>query len=59
MSAQGYVVHVNAERTVMVRAWDSGRMEVALRSEPDAIWGPPIRVEPEPQYDATADGGAR
>jgi hypothetical protein len=54
--SQGYVVHVNADRTVMVRVWDSGRMEVALRHDADAVWGPPHRVEAEPQYDATADG---
>jgi hypothetical protein len=57
--SQGYVVHVNADRTVMVRVWDSGRMEGALRHDADAVWGPPHRVEAEPQYDATADGGAR
>ena len=46
--SEPYVVYVNAGRTVMVRRWDSGAMEVATRPEPGAIWGPPIVVEPEP-----------
>jgi hypothetical protein len=42
-----YQLWVNDERTVLVRLWASGELEVALRQEPDAIWGPPITVKPE------------
>jgi hypothetical protein len=42
-----YVIWLNPERTVMVRRWDSGEMEVTFRDDPSHVWGPPIRVEPE------------
>jgi hypothetical protein len=35
------------ERTVLVRCYENGVMEVALRDEPGGVWGPPIRVEVE------------
>ena len=38
---------VNAERTVLVRIWDSGAIEVALRDSADHVWGPPIRMVQE------------
>lgn len=48
MSAEeGYRLFVNAERTVLVRLWPSGRVEVARRDDPDAIWGPPVLLEEE------------
>lgn len=40
-------VWVNEERTVLVMRYGDGRMTVALRDHPDAIWGPPITVRPE------------
>jgi hypothetical protein len=43
----GYELWVNAERTVLVRRWANGRVEVCTRPDPDAIWSPPIRCEPE------------
>jgi hypothetical protein len=40
-----YLLWVNAERTVLVRWWLDNSMEVCTRPEPDAIWGPPVKVE--------------
>jgi hypothetical protein len=42
-----YDLWVNEARTVLVRLWGNGEMEVALRDDPSHIWGPPIRVAPE------------
>lgn len=38
---------INEDRTVLVREYDDGTMEVATRPEVDAIWGPPIVVRDE------------
>jgi hypothetical protein len=38
---------INAERTVLVRQHSGGGVEVSIRTEPDAIWGPAIPVELE------------
>lgn len=37
-------IFVNADRTVMVRIWPSGEIEVAVRDDPGDVWGPPIMV---------------
>ncbi len=42
-----YRLWVNEARTVLVRAWDDGSMELATREHPDAIWGPPVRLQEE------------
>jgi hypothetical protein len=42
-----YELWVNAERTVLVRRYPSGEVEVAVRETPDDIWRPPIRCEKE------------
>jgi len=39
-----YRIWVNEGGTVLVRAWASGDVEVSLRDEPGATWGPPISV---------------
>jgi hypothetical protein len=39
-----YDLYVNADSTVLVRIWEDGRVEVSTRSDPGAIWGPPIQV---------------
>ncbi len=39
-----YRLWLNEERTVMVRIWESGTVEVATRETPDGSWGPPIRM---------------
>lgn len=33
---------LNPERTVMVRFWASGKVEVATRETPGDAWGPPV-----------------
>ena len=44
-----YALLINDERTVLVRMWENGTVEVATRPEQGAIWGPPIVVKPENQ----------
>jgi hypothetical protein len=39
-----YRLWVNADRTVLVRMWSNGEVEVCVRENPDAVWGPPVRV---------------
>lgn len=43
-----YELWVNDERTVLVRRWENGHMEVCARPSADHTWGPPIDVKPEP-----------
>jgi len=38
---------VNTERTVLVRLWESGTVEVATRDHPSDTWGPPMMLAPE------------
>jgi hypothetical protein len=45
--ADSYRLWVNTERTVYVRLWDSGKVEVATRPASDHIWGPPVLLEEE------------
>lgn len=40
----GYRLWVNAERTVLVRLWDSGTAEVATRETEGDVWGPPVSL---------------
>lgn len=40
-------VYVNRERTVMVREWENGVVEVMTREQPEHTWGPPVHVEKE------------
>jgi hypothetical protein len=42
-----YRLWVNAARLVLVRLWEDGTMEVAMREHPDHVWGPPIAMTPE------------
>ncbi len=42
-----YRLWVNVERTILVRLWASGRMEVCTRRDPDAVWGPPVMMVQE------------
>lgn len=42
-------VWVNVERTVLVRQYSGGRLEVATRPHTDAVWGPPVPVTLETQ----------
>jgi hypothetical protein len=40
-------IWVNEARTILLTQHPNGSFSVALRDEPDAIWGPPIDVQPE------------
>lgn len=42
-----YRLWVSADRKVLVRMWDDGHVEAALRPHPDATWGPPVELEEE------------
>lgn len=37
-----YRLWVNEERTVMVRMWENGKVEVATREHPAETWSPPV-----------------
>lgn len=39
-----YSLYVNAERTVLVRRWANGVIEVCTRVDAGATWGPPVQV---------------
>lgn len=39
---------VNADRTVFVRLWRTGTVEVARREHPSHTWGPPVLLAEEP-----------
>ena len=43
----GYRLFVNDERTILVRVWESGGVEVCTREDSDGIWSPPICMEEE------------
>lgn len=40
-------LYVNEERTVLVRVWSSGTVEVATRDDPSHTWGPPVYLTEE------------
>lgn len=42
-----YRLWVNEERTVFVRLWENGLVEVATREAPDHTWGPPVQLTEE------------
>ena len=42
-----YRLWVNKERTVLVRLWDSGQVQVAIRQTPEHTWGPPVYLTEE------------
>jgi hypothetical protein len=44
-----YRIFVNDERTVLVRLWTTGLVEVATREEKDDLWGPPTFLKEEEQ----------
>jgi hypothetical protein len=47
MSEAKDTLYVNEERTVFVRIWPSGVVEVARRDDPSDTWGPPVRLTEE------------
>lgn len=44
-----YRIWVNRERTVLVRLWETGRMEVCTRETKWHTWGPPVYLDEEAQ----------
>jgi hypothetical protein len=38
---------INEDRTVLVREYGNGLMEVATRDQPGDTWRPPIQVRPD------------
>lgn len=42
-----YRLWVNQERTVLVRLWENGKVEVAIREHASHTWGPPVYLEEE------------
>ena len=42
-----YRLWTNEERTILVRIWAAGVIEVSVRASPDHVWGPPIRLREE------------
>ena len=38
---------VNAERTILVRLWEDGTIEVATRKTQAHTWGPPVYLAEE------------
>ena len=50
---------LNPERTLLVRQWPDGTMEVATRLDPACVWGPPITVEPDedPRHEQDTTNG--
>jgi hypothetical protein len=42
-----YRLWVNDARTVLVRMWENGSVEVATRETPAHTWGPPIYLAEE------------
>ncbi len=45
--SEEYILFVNDERTVLLRIWTNGTMEVCRREDPYGIWGPPTIVKHE------------
>jgi hypothetical protein len=43
----GYRLWVNDARTVLVRLWANGTIEVAVRPTPEHTWGPPVVLAEE------------
>jgi hypothetical protein len=42
-----YRLFVNDQRTVLVRIWEGGVVEVAVRDRPGDIWGPAVVLHEE------------
>jgi hypothetical protein len=40
-------IWVNAERTVLVRLWENGTVEVSTRKTPSHTWSPPVYLKEE------------
>lgn len=45
-----YRLWVNERRTLLVRQWASGEVEIAERDDPGHVWGPPIQSDSLPSW---------
>ena len=45
-----YRLWVNTERTLLVRQWSTGEVEIAERDNPYMTWGPPIQSSTLPSW---------
>lgn len=45
-----YRLWVNTERTLLVRQWKSGEVEIAERDDPAQTWGPPLTSSVLPSW---------
>ena len=43
-----YRLWVNDERTILIRMWSNGEVEISTRETSEHTWGPPIRMIEEP-----------
>ena len=50
-----YRLYVNSDRTRILRIWESGHVEMALRDSPEHTWGPPITLEEERIWQAAPE----
>lgn len=46
-AAKTHRLYVNEERTIFVRVWCNGKVEIAHRDDPSCTWGPPVWLEEE------------
>lgn len=44
---EGYRLYVTDDSTVLVRIWDQGGAEVAMRAHASHTWGPPVSLVEE------------
>jgi len=44
---EDYRLFVNEDRTVLVRMWNSGEVEVSTREDDRDVWGPPVTAKEE------------
>lgn len=45
-----YRLWVNTERTLLVRQWSDGPVEIAERDDPGMTWGPPVTTSTLPSW---------
>jgi hypothetical protein len=50
MAEASYRLWVNEARTLLVRQWDDGQVEIAERDHPNMTWGPPVQSQKLPSW---------
>ena len=45
-----YRLWVNEARTLLVRQWSTGEVEIAERDDPGMTWGPPVQSSSLPSW---------